>query len=56
MIWHYAVWKGADAWYMLPACRSREDLLKQRLLGENGITIIRGNVNCPNCMRMMGMP
>lgn len=50
MIWHYAVRKGS--YFMKPACvsSSRELDFERR----HGITINRGDVNCSECLRMMG--
>lgn len=48
-IWHYAVWMTGP--YMEPACtRERTDQLSV----PQGITIVRGDVNCMFCLRAMG--
>lgn len=54
MTWHYAVWKWSSL-DLEPACvHYREDLTVES--GQiHGITINRGDVNCENCKRMMGM-
>lgn len=58
MIWHYAVWKGSFG-YMWPACLSLGEAIVYPpppfIPLEHGITIVRGNVNCDDCLRMMGL-
>lgn len=53
--YHYAVWKKSSYPYMDPACVTfRVDLAFQSVV-DHGLTRNRGKVNCPDCMRMMGM-
>jgi hypothetical protein len=52
--WHYAVWKR-NSYYMTPACVKYPDDLDVADGSSQGITINRGEVNCPDCRRMMGM-
>lgn len=51
MIWHYAVKKVS--YYFAPACVSSRNELDFGQL--HGITINRGHVNCPDCLRAMGI-
>ncbi len=53
--WHYAVWKGKEIDFMWPACTSRGTLgLFQDLLIKHGMTVVRGNVSCVDCLKIMG--
>lgn len=53
MRYHYAVWKGHL--YMWPACRSAYMVGMMPDPPKNhGLTVIRGNVDCSDCLRMMG--
>ena len=49
--WHYAVWKSSQP-FMMPACMTPGELLDIKLY--HGITIVRGDVNCPDCLKAMG--
>lgn len=53
IIWHYAVWKGRFP-YMWPACLPTYMNIPDPPK-DHGITIVRGDVNCTDCKRMMGM-
>lgn len=59
--WHHSVWAGRRP-FRFPACwvalgiTDRLDgyLIETGVL--HGHTMVRGNVNCPDCLRMMGNP
>jgi len=49
--WHYAVHVGGH--YYQPACTgARYKLEKDKL---HGVTKLRGEVNCPDCLKAMGI-
>lgn len=57
-LWHYAVWKGSVPIHMWPACWGARGTRLQGIARYTGVmhgqTIVRGDVNCPDCLRMMG--
>lgn len=55
MIWHYGVFKGRP--YRWPACQTPDTLpsLDAKVMMKHGVTIVRGDVNCPNCLQAMGI-
>lgn len=54
ILYHYAVWKGGRP-FMEPACVTDKNALKYLGISGHGLTLNRGDVNCPECKRMMGM-
>ena len=54
-IWHYAVFTARNPQYYEPACTLDRTELRPRQSDLHAITIVRGHVNCPDCMRAMGM-
>lgn len=53
--WHYAVWKFSEYPYVSPVCLSRYELLDEfDPIIKHGITLYRGDVTCPTCLKMMG--
>lgn len=56
-IMHYAVWKNWSAGYMYMACVSPGKFYEDASIDpakDHGISRNRGDVNCPDCLRMMG--
>lgn len=54
--YHYAVWKFSQAYFMQPACKPPDYRWDDYGPDEiQGMTIVRGSVNCADCRRMMGM-
>lgn len=53
IIWHYAVWKSGT--FMWPACMSTNRFFYPGFapLDDHGQTIVRGEVTCEYCLRMM---
>ena len=52
--YHYAVFKGRNPYFM-PACVSAIEDLPDLYRSGQGLTIVRGHVNCEECKEMMGM-